>query len=166
MTNLKTLGLGYLLTFLAIFPHAAQTERIIVHITSSDAIDFARMIARDEGYDVTKTSIYSFDLLTAPGGKPFLEGYTAISFDVAGNPRNLIAINNSTGQAIDYDTCEIFDYPDLRPFQERMVRLSKVKKKTVEELAGDAGCSSPKVLTKPISSANRSVQDRQRLSPD
>jgi hypothetical protein len=151
VANIKTRGLGYLLTFLAMFPHAAQTEKIIVHITSSDAIDFARMIARDEGYDVTKTSIYSFDLLTGPGGKPFLEGYTTISFDIAGNPRNLITINNSTGQAIDYNTCEVFDYPDLRQFQERMLRLSKAKKKTLGELASDAGCTSPKVLTKPIS---------------
>jgi len=50
---------------------APQGQPVIVHITTSDAIDLARMIARDEGYDVTKTTVYSFDLLTSSEGKPF-----------------------------------------------------------------------------------------------
>jgi len=108
------------------------------------------MIARDEGYDVTNTSVYSFDLLTGSGGQPFLPGYTVVGFDINGSARNLIAISNGTGQAIDFNTCEIFDYPDLKPFQERIIHLSKAKRKTAQELADDAGCSSPKVLTKPV----------------
>lgn len=128
-----------------------NSRPVLVHITTSDAIDLARKIARDEGYDVTKTNIYSFDLLITPEGKPFLEGYTSIGFDINGNPRNLIAISDKTGQAIDYNTCEIFDYPDLISFQERMTHLSKAKRKTAQELAKDAGCDSPKVLNKPVS---------------
>jgi hypothetical protein len=130
---------------LLLFP-VPQSQPVTVHITTSDAIDLARMIARNEGYDVTKTTVYSFDLLTGSEGKPFLQGYTSIGFDINGNARNLIAINNSTGQAIDYNTCEVFDYPDLRPFQEQMMRLSKATKKTPQELADDAGCGSPKIL--------------------
>lgn len=133
----------------------AQSQTVTVHITTSDAIDFARVIARDEGYDVAKTSVYSFDLLSGSGGQPFLQGYTAVSFDINANPRNLIAINNNTGQAIDYNTCEIFDYPDLKPFQEGIMHLSKAKRKTAQELADDAGCSSPKVLTKPVALESR-----------
>jgi len=133
----------------------AKGQTVIVHITTSDAIDFARMIARDEGYDVAKTSIYSFDLLSASGGKPFLKGYTTVSFDINANPRNLIAISNSTGQAVDYNTCEVFDYPDLKPFQERIIHLAKAKRKTPQQLADDAGCSPPKVLTSPVALANR-----------
>ena len=133
----------------------AHGQTVTVHITTSDAIDFARMIARDEGYDVTKTSVYSFDLLSGSGGQPFLQGYTTISFQINANPRNLIAINNNTGQAIDYNTCEIFDYPDLKPFQERIIHLSKAKRKAAEELADDAGCSSPKVLTNPVALVGR-----------
>ena len=125
----------------------------MVHITTSDAIDFARTIAHDEGYDVAKRTVYSFDLLTGSGGGPFLQGYTTIGFDINGNPRNLITINNSTGQAMDYNTCEVFEYPDLKPFQDRIIRLSKAKRKTAQELADDAGCNSPKVLTKPVSHA-------------
>jgi hypothetical protein len=113
------------------------------------------MIARDEGYDVTRTRVYSFDLLTGSQGESFLQGYTSIGFSINGNPRNQITISNSTGQAIDYNTCEIFAYPDLKPFQEQMIRLSKAKRKTAQELADDVGCSSPKVLTRPVSYAKQ-----------
>lgn len=131
---------------------AATSERgpAIVHIMTSDAIDLARTIARNEGYDVTKTSLYSFDLLTGSDGKPFQQGYTTIAFYIKGKHRNLIAINNSTGQAIDYNTCEIFDYPELKTFQEQMIHLSKAKRKPPQELADEIGCSSPKVLNKPV----------------
>lgn len=124
-------------------------DSVIVHITTSDAIDLARAIARDEGYDVANTAVYSFDLLTSSNGKPFLPGYTTIRFDINGNARNVIAISDRTGQTIDYNTCEIFDYPDLQPFQERMLRLSKAKKKSAQGMADDAGCSSPRMLNKP-----------------
>jgi hypothetical protein len=120
-----------------------------VHIADSDAIDLARMIAHDEGYDVARTDLYSFDLLTS-GGKPFLQGYMAIGFDINANHRNLILINQSTGQALDFNTCEIFDYPDLRPFQRKMISISKTRRRTPKELANDAGCSSPRVLTERI----------------
>src|SRR5664280_917029 len=53
-------------------------------------------------------------------------------------------------QVMDFNTCEVFDYPDLRPFQAQVMRLNKERPKTAEELAGDAGCGSPKVLTKPV----------------
>jgi hypothetical protein len=145
--------IGTLLALLMLL--VAQSQTVIVHIPTSDAVDLARMIARDEGYDVTKTAVYSFDLLTTSGGKPFHRGYTSIGFDINGNPRNLIAISDSTGQAIDYNTCEVFDYPELRPFQEQMIRLSKVKRKTAQELADDVGCGSPKVLSKPVSYTKR-----------
>jgi hypothetical protein len=110
---------------------------VIAYIATSDAIDVARMIARSEGYDIKKTAVYSFDLLTREGGKPFVQGYTTIGLYINGNPRDLIAISGNTGQAIDYNTCEIFDYPDLKPFRSQMIRLSKAKK----------------VLNKPASSA-------------
>jgi hypothetical protein len=128
----------------------SQQRPPIVFIPTSDAIDLARLIAHDEGYDVTKTSIYFFDLLTSTEGKPFIEGYTAVGFYINGNPRNLIVINNKTGQALDFNTCEVFDYPDLKSFQDGITRSSKAKRKTPQELARDAGCGTPNVLTKPV----------------
>jgi hypothetical protein len=138
-----------------LLPALDQGRIVIMPILTSDAIDVARMIARDEGYDVTKTTVYYFQELTNSEGKPFLPGYTSIGFDINGNARNLISINNSTGQAIDFNTCEVFDYPDLKPFQERTIRLNKAKRRTPQELADEVGCSSPKVLSKPVALASR-----------
>lgn len=135
----------------ALFVYLASQNQIIMPIPTSDAVDLARMIARDEGYDVTKTTVYSFELLMSSDGKPFVHGYTSIVFDINGRHRNLIAISNFTGQAIDYNTCEIFDFSDLRPFQEQVIRITKAKRKTTQELANDVGCTAPKVLSNPVS---------------
>ncbi len=132
-----------------------QGQSVIVHIPTSDAIDLARMIARDEGYDVSDTKVFSFDLLMTKDGKPLLEGYTNIGFYINGDPRNTISINNMTGQAVDMFSCEVFDYPELRPFQEDMTRLSKAKRRTAQQLADDVECNSPKVLTNPVPLAKR-----------
>jgi len=148
VTRMKTL------VALLLLP-VALGQTVTVHIPTSNAIDYARMIARDEGYDVSRTTVYTFDLLSGSGGQPFHPGYTAIGFEINADPRNLIVINNSTGQAIDYNTCEVFDYPDLKPFQEGIMHLSKAKRKTAQELADDVGCSSPKVLSKPVSLVGR-----------
>ena len=129
---------------------SSQSQIIVMPIPTSDAIDLARMIARDEGYDVAKTTTYSFESLTGSEGKSFLHGYTTIAFNINGSARNLIGINNSTGQAIDYNTCEIFDYPNLRPFQKQIISLTKAKLQTPQQLAEDVGCTSPKVLIKPV----------------
>jgi hypothetical protein len=139
---------------LLMFP-ASQAQSVIVHVTTSDAVDLARMIARDEGYDVRDTKVYYFDLLQTQNGKPLLTGYTSIGFYIDGNIRSSISISETTGQAVEMNSCEVFDYPDLKPFQERILQLSKAKKKTAQELANDAGCSSPKVLTNPVSLVGR-----------
>jgi hypothetical protein len=127
-----------------------QVKQTIVYIPTSDAIDISRKIARDEGYDVRYRRIYYFDLLTASDGQPFLKGYTSMGFYINGDARNLILINDKTGQAMDMNSCEIFDYPDLKPFQDQMTQLTKSKRLTPLELANDAGCNNPKVLTKPV----------------
>lgn len=143
-------GIAGLLTLLLV--PVAQGQTVVLPIATSDAIDFARMIAHGEGYDVRKTDLYTFESAD-DRGKPFVEGYTTIGFNIDASPRNLIAINNRTAQAIDFNTCEIFDYPDLKPFQERRMHLTKAPRKAPQELAADVGCSSPRVLTKPAPSA-------------
>ena len=128
---------------------------VVVHIPTSDAVDLARMIAKDEGYDVGDTKVYYFDLLITRDGQPLLKGYTSLGFYINGNIRSTISISETTGQAVDMNSCEVFDYPDLKPFQEQMMHLSKAKMKTAKELADEAGCASPEVLTKPVPHAGQ-----------
>ena len=134
-----------------LFPVVSQTEPIIVHIPTSKAISLAQAIARDEGYDTRNEKVYFFDLLTTSGGKPLLQGYTSIGFYINGNIRSSISISETTGQASDMNSCEIFDYPDLRLFQDEMLKLSKARIKTPRDLADDAACTSPKILKTPES---------------
>lgn len=143
-------------TFLALLLFfTPQIESEVVHITTSDAIDLARIVARNEGYDVRNTKVYYFDLLMTSDGKPVLPGYTTIGFYINGNVRSSISISDSTGQTIDLNTCEVFDYPELKPFQQRIMRLSKARKKTLQELADDVACGSPKVLNRPNGSPTK-----------
>jgi hypothetical protein len=133
---------------------APQAKPELIHIMTSDALKVAEIIARNEGYDIRDTKLYSFDSLDLQGRR-LLEGYTSIGFYINGNVRSGISISETTGQALDMTTCEIFDYPELRPFQEQIMRLSKAKRKTPRELADDVGCGRPRVLTKPISPAKK-----------
>lgn len=128
-----------------------QGQVRVTPISDSDAIDLAGIIARDEGYDLRIQTIdYSFDMAIDSGGHPIVPGYTSVIFEVNAVANNLIAINNSTGQAIEVNSCQVFDYPDVKPFQEQMMRINKAKKKTAQELADDVDCGIPTVLTKPV----------------
>ncbi len=127
-----------------------QSQQASVNITTSDAIDLARAIASDEGYDVKRSSVYSFELLLGKEGEPFLRGYTSIGFNINGGARNLLVIDNTTGQVADFNTCEVFDYPNVRGFQQQILHLSGAQRKTPQEIADDVGCDSPKVLNQPI----------------
>jgi hypothetical protein len=140
--------------FLLLLVPLAQSQIVVLPIATSDAIDLARMIAHDEGYDVRKTNLYTFESADDKG-KPFVAGYTTIIFQIDAWPRNLIAINNTTAQAIDFHTCEVFDYPDLKPFQERTMHLNEARRRTTQELAADVGCHSPQLLTKPVPVSKR-----------
>jgi hypothetical protein len=130
----------------------AYTENVTIHIPTSEVVRIAQIIAKNEGYQISNHNLYYFDSLDTQG-TPLVRGYTSIGFYINGNIRSTISISEITGQAIDMNTCEIFDYPELKPFQKQMIQLSKAKIKTAQELADDVGCSSPKVLTKsnPIS---------------
>jgi len=108
------------------------------------------MIAHDEGYDIKHGKGYYFDLLASRDGSPILKGYVTMGFYINGNIRSSISINEETGQTIDMNTCEVFDYPDLKPFQAEIRALSRKRAKTPQELADDAGCGAqPKVLSSP-----------------
>jgi hypothetical protein len=138
--------LGLLATAVALAPlNVTAQPQSLVHIETSSAIDYARLIARHQGYDVSNTRLYTFDQLDFK-----IAEYIAIDFRIEIHPGNLILISQSTGQAIDFNGCEIFAYPDLMPFQNQIMGITKVKPKTPGELANDVGCDHPKVLTKPM----------------
>ena len=119
-----------------------------VDIETSDMVDVARVIAHDEGFDVGNHHVYTFEMGPSPDN--MVLGYTAIAFFINGSIANTIIISKTTGQAMDMNGCEIFDYPDLKPFQDEIMRITKAKRKTPQQMAKDAECENPQVLAKPI----------------
>lgn len=120
-----------------------------VYIPTSDAVRIAQMIAIDEGYDISNTDIYYFDSLDMQA-KPLVTGYTSMGFYMNAQIVNMFSINDETGQVIDMNSCEIFEYKNLLPFQNKILKLSKSKIKAEKELADEVGCLSPVVVTKTI----------------
>src|SRR5690349_2485646 len=114
------MSLASLISTVVLWLYAGQSvpTKVKFYIPDSDAIDYARVVARDEGFDVSKTKIYTFDVLKNADGTHFpREGYTAIGFNANLQPQNLFAIFNATGQVIDFNSCDVFDYPNLKSFQ-------------------------------------------------
>jgi hypothetical protein len=89
--------------------------------------------------------VYSFDSLDS-AGKPLLPCFASVGFYINGSIRSTISISTATGQSIDMNTCEVFEYPSLLPFQARVQKLTKRPKITAEKLAEVVGCSSPRIV--------------------
>jgi hypothetical protein len=89
------------------------------------------------------------------GADTLVPGYTVIGFYINGRIANTIAVSRETGQAMDMNGCEIFDYPDLRSFQRQILSITKAKRKSPQQMARDAGCDHPEVLTNPVSYKTR-----------
>ena len=134
---------------------AAQDVQPPPPLSTSEWIDYARAIAQGHGLDVTDTAYYQFSMLR----ETFAPGYTTILTDENGHGGLILLVNNSTGQAIEFDTCEIFDFPELRPWQDQFLNVSKANRKTPRELADDIGCvGEPKVTIKSFLAALKSGQ--------
>src|SRR5258706_7198977 len=118
-----------------------KTSSPTVHIPTSRAVWVARAIARDLGYDPDGPNIFSDSLGSAE--KPLVQGYTSIGIYVNGHILSTISIDRVTGQTIDMFGCEVYDFPDMRSFQDGMLRLTKARRKTPQELAEDMACVSP-----------------------
>ena len=116
-----------------------------VHIVMSDALDVVRAIARGEGYDISNHEVCSFDWLDS-AEKPLLPCFVSVGFYINGSIRSTISISTATGQSIDMNTCEVFEYSSLLPFQARVQKLTDTPKMTAEKLAEMVGCGAPRIV--------------------
>ena len=120
-----------------------------VHFATSDAIDVARLIARDLGYPIDKDrGMFYFDLLLNANGRPMFKGYTSIGFYADVRPIYHFEINESTGQVVDATVCAVFDVPSLKPFEKSRRRLTGARPRTLDELSDDVGCDKLRIVRK------------------
>jgi hypothetical protein len=128
----------------------APTPQHKVFIPTSEAVDIARQVARDQGYSIANNDVYFFDLMMTEAGKPALSGYVTLGFYGNSNLLNQISINESTGQVVDGLKCIVFEYPDLMNFQQELRRETGARPLSPAQLANSIGCESLKRLGKPV----------------
>ena len=141
------LGLELLLLIQA--PQTSKPQHK-VFLPTSDAVDIARQVAKDQGYSIANRSMYFFDLMMTESGKPALPGYVTLGFYGNSNLLNQISINESTGQVVDSLKCIVFEYPDLMNFQQELRRETGAKPLSSTALANSIGCESLKHLSKTV----------------
>jgi len=133
------------------FMQPQQSLPITVHLPTSEAIDVARQLARDLGYPLDQhPKVYFFDQLTGEDGKPSFAGYVSIGFYGDGHPIYHFEINESTGQVVDSVTCKVFDFPNLRAFQQAQQKLSGSLPRTGRQLIDEIGCDKLTVVEKRV----------------
>jgi len=120
-----------------------------VFIPTSIALEVAQRVARDQGYAISDTSEYYFDLMTTKQGQPVQPGYVTVGFYGNNNPLNQLSINQTTGQVIDSIRCVIFEYPDLKSFQQMLQKETGIKPLSKNEIMENIGCDTLKSLNVP-----------------
>jgi hypothetical protein len=129
-----------------------------IFVPTSDVIDIARKIARDQGFPIERHKLFYFDLMRREDGSPRLPGYVSVGF--YGNDRLIldISINEKTGQVVDTTHCFLFEYPDLAAFGRAQRRASHAKALTREELEATLGCESLKASDRSAAGAAATIQ--------
>lgn len=127
----------------------AQGDSSMV-MSTSEAVDLARKVGRDQGIHVDDHKRVTLDLLTAKDGKPMLPGYITL-----GIYRDLellieVSINEKTGQLVDSESCAVYEYPDILYLQKEYTKSTGVKALTIDELSNEIGCESLKELKVPV----------------
>ncbi len=126
-----------------------------VVMSTSEAIDLARKVGRDQGIDVDDRKRVTLDLLATKDGKPMLPGYTTLGIYRDLELLSEVSINEKTGQLVDSESCAVYEYPDILYLQKEYTKSTRVKPLTIAELSSEIGCESLKELKVPVSVPTR-----------
>lgn len=120
-------------------------------MSTSEAIDLARKVGRDQGIDVDDRKRVTLDLLVTKDGKPMLPGYITLGIYSDLELLSEVSINEKTGQLVDSESCAVYEYPDILYLQKEYTKSTGVKPLTIAELSSEIGCESLKELRMPVS---------------
>src|SRR5579871_1339842 len=140
--------IGSVLLVVFLLQAAPQNGQVMAGLLTSDVIDYVRAIVRDNGYNVSETDVYQIYINQTKD--TLVRGYTTIHVLEHDHPIFLIMLSNTTGQTIEFNACQVFNYPDIRRWRDRVLRQRHAVPKTPQELAREVGCSNPKVLSEPV----------------
>jgi hypothetical protein len=120
-----------------------------VFIPTSAALDVAEKVAKGEGYSLADRTKFFFDVMLDKENKPVFPGYVTVGFYWNSDIVSAISINEETGQVLDIDKCTVFDYPEVRSFQQDLSRGTGVPALSLEALSKKVGCDSLRRLSVP-----------------
>lgn len=111
-------------------------------MSTSEAVDLARKVGRDQGIDVNDRKHVTLDLLATKDGKPMLPGYITLGIYRDLELLSEVSINGRTGQLVDSENCVVYEYPDILYLQREYSKATGVKPLTISELSSEIGCES------------------------
>ncbi|WP_250633674.1 hypothetical protein [Pinirhizobacter soli] len=120
---------------------ASQNTPAVLELPTSEEMRLTGLVAKH--FDIPRKfgRPYYYDLKGAP------DGYKSVGVYM-GNWANVVdfMIDEQTGQIINPDTCEVYDFPNVRPFKKELQAQYLTHDLTPNELADGVGCENPKVV--------------------
>ncbi len=118
-------------------------------MSTSEAIDLARKVGRDQGIAVDDHKHVTLNLLATKDGKPMLAGYITLGIYRDLELLSEVSINEKTGQLVDSENCVVYEYPDILYLQREYTTSTGIKPLTLAELSSEIGCKSLRELKVP-----------------
>jgi hypothetical protein len=138
-----------LMTTLAACLFLAQTTDLRLYsIPTSEEVRVAGMAARDEGYNTAATGTF-LDELRTPGGQQPHPGYKTIGLYSDGLLVHSYSIRIETGDVVDARTCQLFEYPDLLKFKQKLMTGFGTEPVSATKIAEEVGCAKVDVVRVP-----------------
>jgi hypothetical protein len=128
---------------LALLALAAQPAKLRPHIPAAQVSDIATILAHDEGWPLGNPD-YTLDPM-----KPDVDdGFDSIGIYKKAHLVRMYSIDRTTGQIVDFMRgCQVFRFPDLENFQQRIRSQSHASPLTDTQLAAKTGCPKLTVVT-------------------
>jgi hypothetical protein len=124
-------------------------------MSTSESIDLARTVGRDQGIDVDDRRRVTLDLLVTKDGKPMLPGYITLGIYRDLELVSEVSINEKTGQLVDSESCAVYEYPDILYVQKEYAKYTGARPLTITELSSEIGCESLKELRVPAAAPTK-----------
>ena len=138
-----------LAAFLPLAMPAAQGNSLRLYsIPTSEEVRVATMAARDEGYNPENEGTF-LDEISTPDGRQPHPGYKTIGLYSDGALVHTYSIRIQTGDVVDPRTCQLFEYPDLLRFKQKLMNSFGTDPVPPARIAEEIGCTKVDVLHAP-----------------
>jgi len=124
------------LTLTILLSAMQATSRLSTPIPPTQLNDIATILAHDEGWPLGNPD-YTLDPMTPVAD----DGFDSIGIYKQAHLVRMYSVDRTTGQIVDFMRgCQVFRFPDLAHFEQRIRAQTKAAPLTDQQLAKKAGC--------------------------